>query len=834
MVTENKTEKPSRSRSNTPTPSPVFEDSRFQAFGTDVLAPIVAEFLGRLHAAVLAASQQGIPSLFCHRAGLRILHLYTEWLAARGEAVPPHVHTFKTSRIAALKAAFASAPSMALTGIGMHMAGLDLHAIASALVDAALPDDGERIAQMPLHEFMASGHPVAAQIEAHLSGQSALMARYLKRLAGKSPRIMLIDSGWAGTSQLVLEQAFPDFQFEGVYFGTIGRASILGKSPGAMHGLMFNAEGFQFDRRAPETVFVLHRHLIESLFEPDLPTISSLTADDIAGRHTLPPASIVARPSCAWDRMYGIVLEAICGSASAGPAARALRYREALAALAQTLMYPTPEAARIASGKYRSRDLGIDGGADALLATVDRFPGDHAAARIRDALWATGQAAMEYADAGERHLVQERLLAAAALPQQQGSYFVSSTDAAAGQEGRSDVAIITRTKNRPTLLRRAADSVARQSYADLDWVVVNDGGELDDVLGVIDDSLADPSRIMICHNQRSLGMEGASNAGIRASSSEWVVIHDDDDSWHPGFLQATTAFLSANRAVYKGVIAGTVLVSEEIVGDQVIEHAREPYQAWVKSVHLAEMAIGNFFAPIAFVFSRSIYDIVGGYDHRLPVLGDWDFNLRFLLEADIGVVDAPLAYYHHRNAGAAGAYSNSVVGGIDKHLAYNAIVRNKYVREAATNPKLGILANLMNAGYLHGDMRARVDGVRAEVANGIDNVIETGTRREANADSADARWVVACALAGHVASTSGNMTVGELLSALEAQGMAAARAADLVPPPDFDDGAYLGRYPDIAAAVARGEFACGYAHYILHGRTEGRIRSTMSTGSMRS
>lgn len=798
----------------------------FAAFGRDVLAPIISEYLGRLHASVLAAAQLGVPSLFCQRAGLRILDLYRAWLAARGQALPSGVHAFKISRLAALKAAYARAPDLALTGIGSLLPGLDLHAVAAILLDGAAPAGGARLAQMPLHEFIASDHPAAHQIAAHLSGQSALMSAYLERLAGSARRILLVDSGWAGTSQLALEHGFPDYAFEGVYFGTIGRAQILGHAPGLMHGLMFNAAGFQFDRTVPETAFVLHRHLIESLFEPDLPSVTALSRHDVDAAHALPPTDAVRRPSCAWDAMYGIVHDAVLQSASAGPAARASHYRSALAALTETLLFPSPAAALVAAGKFRSSDLGRDGGAHALLPALARFPGDSAGHRINDALWPAGQAAREYPAAAERAAIQQGLLAQHAAPGRSAAYFVASTDAAgAPAASGSDVAIITRTKNRPTLLRRAADSVARQTAGNYEWVVVNDGGALAEVLAVVDDSLADPSRVTICHNPVSLGMEGASNAGIAGSSSEWLVIHDDDDAWHSDFLKATTSFLAANRAVYQGVITGTVLVTEEIVGERVIEHGRQPYQEWVKSVQLTEMATGNFFAPIAFVFSRRIYDAVGGYDHRLPVLGDWDFNLRFLLEADIGVLDTPLAYYHHRIPGAAGAYSNSVVGGIDKHLSYNAIVRNKYARQAHANPKMAILANLLSAGYLQSDTRARLDSARAEIAGAAGSIAQlAAASAEPDMRSADANWVVACALASRIAEAAGNVDAGALLAAFSEQGIAALRAGDLVPPPDFDDAAYLAAYPDIAAGVRRGDFANGFAHYILHGRAEGRSR----------
>lgn len=39
---------------------------------------------------------------------------------------------------------------------------------------------------------------------------------------------------------------------------------------------------------------------------------------------------------------------------------------------------------------------------------------------------------------------------------------------------------------------------------------------------------------------------------------------------------------------------------------------------------------------------------------------------------------------------------------------------------------------------------------------------------------------------------------------------------------DFDEARYLSDYPDVRAAVERGDFLCGYEHFCLHGRSEGR------------
>ncbi len=46
-------------------------------------------------------------------------------------------------------------------------------------------------------------------------------------------------------------------------------------------------------------------------------------------------------------------------------------------------------------------------------------------------------------------------------------------------------------------------------------------------------------------------------------------------------------------------------------------------------------------------------------------------------------------------------------------------------------------------------------------------------------------------------------------------------------PPDFDDEAYLDRYADVRQRVEAGKLSSGFAHYVLHGRREGRYRATI-------
>lgn len=255
------------------------------------------------------------------------------------------------------------------------------------------------------------------------------------------------------------------------------------------------------------------------------------------------------------------------------------------------------------------------------------------------------------------------------------------------------VAVITRTRNRPLLLPRALDSVLGQTFDDWIHVIVNDGGDP----AVVDRLVAERAgryggRLHVIHNNASRGMEAASNQGVEASSSCFIVIHDDDDAWRPEFLRKTVGYMEANAAFPKlaGVISHTKRVIETIRGERIKTVACDDFNSWVTTVHLFRMLAENMFPPISFLFQRDALAKIGPFREDLPVLGDWEFNVRFLQSFEIGVLGECLACYHHRQPEGAVEYGNSVVDRSDQHQNYSALLRNEWLRQELNGGSTGI------------------------------------------------------------------------------------------------------------------------------------------------
>lgn len=254
------------------------------------------------------------------------------------------------------------------------------------------------------------------------------------------------------------------------------------------------------------------------------------------------------------------------------------------------------------------------------------------------------------------------------------------------------VAIITRTKNRPLLLPRALESVSSQTFKDFVWVVVNDGGTRENVMEVYKKAKKMEINVIVVHNKNSKGMEAASNIGIKNCESKYLIIHDDDDSWEKDFLKETVEFLESEEGkLYGGVVTLSTKVEEEIDEKNYKILKKSPFNDWLSQIYITDMGKMNSYPPISFLYRRETYNSIGGYDETLPVLGDWDFNLKFLLKADVAVIKKRLANYHHRvNIKTKECYGNTIIHGVNKHQKYDAILRNKYLRQDIEMNRLGL------------------------------------------------------------------------------------------------------------------------------------------------
>ena len=245
---------------------------------------------------------------------------------------------------------------------------------------------------------------------------------------------------------------------------------------------------------------------------------------------------------------------------------------------------------------------------------------------------------------------------------------------------RPRVSIITRTKDRPLYLHRALSSVTGQTLREWELIIVNDGGDpriLRDVVGELDAD--DRRKISIIDHPQSRGRWQAANAGVRAAVADYVVLHDDDDSWAPVFLERAVGYLDAHPE-REGVVSRIEIVWESREKDRIKTTGREPFLRDSVAPLLMDQQRFNQFVPIAFVYRRALHDEIGLYDEQLPVIGAWEFNTRVLQRGPLEYLGStPLAYWHQRPS-ANGADGNSVILASEDHRLHDALLRDAEFR----------------------------------------------------------------------------------------------------------------------------------------------------------
>ena len=315
----------------------------------------------------------------------------------------------------------------------------------------------------------------------------------------------------------------------------------------------------------------------------------------------------------------------------------------------------------------------------------------------------------------------------------------------AGQAAQSPrVTVVTRTRNRPMLLTRALQSVGAQSFQDLELVIVNDAGSTESVDIALESA---PEwlreRTTVVTNKTSHGREAALEDGLAVSSCEFFAIHDDDDSWEPGFLTACVTHLDEHPE-HGAVATRCDLISETVSEEGMTEVNRGILAPDRESWTLIDTMVANYVPPISQLIRREVADRIGHWDGTLLTQADWDFNLRLLATSPVGFIDGePLAHWHHRDS-TDGTMGNSVVVDAVHHRTDNLAIRDRYARlsvnctgtEAsapqgvtAASENLGLL--LVSAEYYH-RLQERLEkqdkeiehlkGTMHELGSGIDQL----------------------------------------------------------------------------------------------------------------
>ncbi len=213
-----------------------------------------------------------------------------------------------------------------------------------------------------------------------------------------------------------------------------------------------------------------------------------------------------------------------------------------------------------------------------------------------------------------------------------------------------NVSVIIPAYNCARYLPSTIESVLKQTYRDLEIVVVDDGST-DGTEAVLQSFGSSVRYLKGCHK----GPAAARNHGIQASGGDYVAFLDADDWWLPEKLQQQLAEFEKDEAV--GMVFSDVQVHFDdgteiasFLSSRPLASGGYVFDQYIKS---------KFILTSTVIVRRSCLERVGLFDESMLSLEDCDLLLRLCYEYKVASVPSPLV---HRRQRAGNLTSNEDLG----------------------------------------------------------------------------------------------------------------------------------------------------------------------------
>jgi glycosyltransferase involved in cell wall biosynthesis len=183
------------------------------------------------------------------------------------------------------------------------------------------------------------------------------------------------------------------------------------------------------------------------------------------------------------------------------------------------------------------------------------------------------------------------------------------------------VSIYIPTKDRAASLRRAVDSVLKQTHRELELIVVDDGS-VDATRHYLDGLQLDDDRVRVIRNDSPQGAPRARNLAIRTARGEFITGLDDDDCFHEERIQALLQR-------WRELEASGTRCSGLYTQDLILQGPAGPVSAKIARVEYEDLFFHNSIGNQ--IFTRREYLVEAGmFDEQMPAWQDLDTFMRLV------------------------------------------------------------------------------------------------------------------------------------------------------------------------------------------------------------
>lgn len=206
------------------------------------------------------------------------------------------------------------------------------------------------------------------------------------------------------------------------------------------------------------------------------------------------------------------------------------------------------------------------------------------------------------------------------------------------------VSIITPFYNGKKFIQTALESIAKQTYKDFEYILVNDGSG-ENVSGMVKKILGGKG---IYLEQKNEGQASATNLGISVSKGEYIAFCDQDDWWLPEKLEKQVAFLEKNPNIAMVYTDAFTADKGGVLSKETWMESRRVFPCAGSYTECGARLFNRNFIPaqLTVLIRKSVFDSIGLFNKIFSSAYDYDYWFR-LLEAGYSVeyIKTPLAVW---------------------------------------------------------------------------------------------------------------------------------------------------------------------------------------------
>lgn len=191
--------------------------------------------------------------------------------------------------------------------------------------------------------------------------------------------------------------------------------------------------------------------------------------------------------------------------------------------------------------------------------------------------------------------------------------------------------IVIATYNSGKTLRQTLDSIRRQTYENIEVIVI-DGMSTDDTIEIVAEYNDTVNKFI---SEKDTGIYNAFNKGINLATGDYICFIGSDDCYcHYGVFEDISRILDSISEV-------NILSSPIICVDEENHSEHKMKNKYTKE----EIFSGKMLPHPGLMVKRSIMERYG-FNETYKIVSDYDFILRYILDGgEISYIDEPIVYF---------------------------------------------------------------------------------------------------------------------------------------------------------------------------------------------